>query len=91
MAIDDSMPKDSVLDWKDMFIKLGEASGRPFDVRARMEQCIKDAGFINIQTQDYRVSMGTWPKLQVYKDAGRANKTQIAVGMEGWYVLPIIL
>ena len=78
------MPEDSVLNWKDMFDKLGEASGRPFDVRTRMEQRMKDAGFINVKTQDYKVPVGTWPRLQVYKDAGRVNKTQIAVGMEGW-------
>lgn len=76
------MPEDSVFDWKDRFIKPGEASGRPFDVCARMEQLIKDAGFVDVQTQDYKVPVETFPKLQVYKDAGRVNKTRIALGME---------
>lgn len=83
-SVDDSLPEDSPLRWGKMFAEIGEKSGRPFDIQDRMEGKIGDTGFINVQKQEYKVPIGTWPQLKVYKDAGRVNKTQILQGMEGW-------
>lgn len=38
-----------------------------------MRRDIEEAGFINLDEKDYKVPVGTWPKLQVYKDAGQVN------------------
>lgn len=67
-----------------MFREIAEASGRPFDVTERMENRIRATGFTNIQRQEYKVPIGTWPQLKVYKDAGRAAKAQQLQGIEGW-------
>ena len=83
-SVDGPIPGDSVLNWKDMIYQLAEDAGRPFDVHARMKERMEAAGFKNIQMQEYKVPMGTWPKMEVYKDAGRVNKTQFMRGVEGW-------
>lgn len=82
--MDDSLPADSVLNYRDMWFKIGEASNRPIDTQERMEARIRATGFTNVQRQDYKVPIGTWPKLQVYKDAGRVSKQQFLSGVEGW-------
>lgn len=86
---DDTLPSDSILvPLREMFIKAAARSGRPLDTMLQMRSRIEAAGFVNVQQQDYKMPIGTWPKLQVYKDAGKANRLQIRSGMEGWYVFP---
>lgn len=82
--MDDSLPKDSVLNYRDMWLEIGERSDRPIDTEERMEGRIRAAGFINVQRQNYKAPIGTWPKLPVYKDAGRVSKEQFLSGIEGW-------
>lgn len=83
---DDTMPKDSMLatQWRDLHIPMGERADRPLDAHDTMRGRIEAAGFINVHQQDYKCPLGTWPSLQVYKDAGRACKQQFKQGMEGW-------
>ena len=66
-----------------MFFEIGEAANRPFDVTDRMEDRIRAAGFTNVQTQDYNIPLVAWPKLQIYKGAGRVNKQYFSSGVEG--------
>lgn len=49
-----------------------------------MQSRIEAAGFTNIQVQNYKFPVGTWPKHPIYKDAGRVNKVRVQSGMEGW-------
>lgn len=82
---DDTLPEDSILrTWKELFIDCGARAGRPLDTRDRIEDRVRAAGFISVQSTDYKLPLGEWPKLQVYKDAGRVYKTMCNVGMDGW-------
>ena len=84
---DDTLPADSMLrGLKETFIECAEKAGRPLDTMDKMKSRIEEAGFINLQHQDYKLPIGTWPKLQVWKDAGRVCKKQFMVGMDGWFV-----
>lgn len=82
---DGTLPVDSVLStWGADMTACAERAGRPVDTMDTMRERIEEAGFINVQQQDYKMPVGTWPKLQVYKDAGRANKEQLLNGLEGY-------
>lgn len=54
------------------------------DIYHTFEQSIEEAGFINVHKTDYKVPIGEWPRLQVYKDAGRVCKKAMKNGLEGW-------
>ena len=48
-------------------------------MRARIEA----AGFINVNEKVYKVPIGEWAKNPVMKEAGKFNKMQALMGMEG--------
>ena len=83
---DGSLPADSLLSsqWRTMYLPMAERAGRPMDMADTMRASIEEAGFINVHQQEYKAPLGDWPRLQVYKDAGRVNKKQILSGLEGW-------
>lgn len=51
-----------------------------------MRSRIEAAGFTNIQQQDYKMPLGTWPKHPVYRDAGRVNIQMLKNGLEGVFL-----
>ena len=55
------------------FLKAGARPGRPLDTTERMRSRSEAAGFTNIQKQDYKMPLGTWPKHHVYRDARRVT------------------
>lgn len=68
------MPKDSILaNLGPLCIASCAKSGSPLDNMYTMRRDIEAAGFINLQERDYKCLIGTWPKLQVYKDAGKVH------------------
>lgn len=56
--------------------------GHPVNILGTLEQSIKDAGFINVKTKDYKIPVRSWPKHPVYKEAGRLNLEQVDTGLE---------
>lgn len=44
----------------------------------------KKQGSSTFHKIDYKVPIGDWPKLQVYKDSGRVSLKQFKTGLEGW-------
>lgn len=84
---DGSLPVDSVLaekTWRTPFLRMAAAAGRPLDTYDKMKEQIAEAGFVNVQSQDYKMPMGIWPSHPTYKDAGRVNKPMWKAGVEGW-------
>lgn len=59
-------------------------ANKPLTIYDNMQQWIEEAGFINVHKADYKVPCGDWPRLQVYKDAGRVSLKQLKAGLEGW-------
>lgn len=84
---DGTLPSDSILTtWGNVMSACAERADRPFDTIYKMRGRMEEAGFVNVQQQDYKAPVGTWPKMQIYKDAGRVNLKGIMAGLEG-YVL----
>lgn len=83
---DGTLPEESILnkEFKAMFTACAQRADRPLDTMDHMKDWIGDAGFTNVQYQDYKLPLGPWPKLQVYKDAGRVTARQFKTGIEGW-------
>lgn len=83
---DGSLPKDSMIEtnFRQLFLDCGARANRPLDTIDTMRSGIEAAGFINVQQQDYKQPIGSWPKLSVYKDAGWACKEQFLRGVEGY-------
>lgn len=44
---------------------------------------IEDAGFINVHEKTWKVPVGEWAKHPLMKEAGKFNKMQTLMGMEG--------
>lgn len=49
-----------------------------------MRSGIEAAGFINVQEKMNRSSLGTWPRHEVHKDAGRLGMHAFKTGIEEW-------
>lgn len=82
---DSSLPSDSVLiECATLTHRAAEKAGRPVDTYEKVLPRIEAAGFTNIQTQEYKMPMGAWPKHPTWKDAGRVNKDVYKRGIEGW-------
>lgn len=60
-----------------------EKAGRPVDTYEKVLPRIEAAGFTNIQTQEYKMPMGAWPKHPTWKDVGKVNKDAISRGLRG--------
>ncbi|EFR01251.1 hypothetical protein MGYG_04255 [Nannizzia gypsea CBS 118893] len=71
---------------KEAFIEIGINS----NPGAECGSWLKDAGFINITTQKYKVPLGTWPKDKHLKVVGAFNLLQHSEGLGGIANLPLI-
>ena len=79
------MPADSYLaKWGALAQACAVKTGKPLDVYDHFEKRIEEAGFINIHKTEYKAPYGAWPKLPVYKDAGRIGLKTMKGGLEGW-------
>ncbi|KAH9819837.1 Methyltransferase domain-containing protein [Teratosphaeria destructans] len=82
---DGSLAPDSLLaGWGPTFMPCGERAGRPLDVQATMRAKIEKAGFVNVQEHLFKTPVGTWPKNQILKQAGRINYSHWSDGLEGY-------
>lgn len=63
-----------------MFLRCAKMAGRELDTTDHLIRRIEAAGFTNVQSQDYKMPIGTWPKHPIYKDAGRVNMVQMKTG-----------
>lgn len=67
-----------------MILAAGERAERPLDVMEKMRSRMEAAGFMNVHQHDYKMPIGTWPKLRIYKDAGRVCQAQAEAGVAGF-------
>lgn len=87
---DGTMPADSYLAKNHkLMVDSGNNANRPLTMIYDMQRMVEETGFVNVHKTDYKFPIGEWPKLQVYKDAGRVALNQIKNGIEGWWVVPL--
>lgn len=79
------MPADSYLAKNHkLMVDSGNNANRPLTMIYDMQRMVEETGFVNVHKTDYKFPLGEWPKLQVYKDAGRVALNQMKNGIEGW-------
>ena len=82
---DDGTLADDMLlkEWGPMFLRCAEQTGKKLDTEEKMKGRIEAAGFVNVHERMYKVPVGDWAKNPMLKEAGRFQKMQFLVGMEG--------
>ena len=55
----------------------------------KLEQWVKDAGFINVRHRIVKVPNGMWPRDPKFKEIGIWNHTHLMMGLEGLLMRPL--
>jgi trans-aconitate methyltransferase len=85
MSDDGTLPLGSLLDgWGQNFLDCAQRAGRPLDTQLTMKARIEAAGFVDVQEVVYKCPIGSWPKDNRLKDAGRINLVHWSSSLEGW-------
>ncbi|KAK1464519.1 methyltransferase domain-containing protein [Colletotrichum cuscutae] len=72
------------LKWDKLFIEACTSIGREACPGPKLEDWIKEAGFINVTHQRFKMPIGAWPKDPHYKDIGMCNLIQVLDGLEAF-------
>ncbi|KAK1599180.1 methyltransferase domain-containing protein [Colletotrichum navitas] len=70
--------------WVDKFFEACKLVNREPNPGPKLEGWVKDAGFVNITHQKFKIPIGDWPKDPHYKECGLINLIQILDGLEGF-------
>lgn len=70
--------------WGDVVSKLGERSGKSFNIWAESKERIERAGFVDVVETRYKWPMNAWPKDPKLKELGLWNQLRIYDGVEGY-------
>ncbi|KAK1971841.1 methyltransferase domain-containing protein [Colletotrichum sublineola] len=68
----------------DGFIQACRLINREPNPGPKLEGWVRDAGFVNITHQRFKIPIGDWPKDPHYKECGLINLMQTLDGMEGF-------
>ncbi|KAK1762822.1 putative sam dependent protein [Phialemonium atrogriseum] len=77
--------------WCDLFWKAGDKLGRTFRIArdGQMEKYMKEAGFVDIVHQHWKVPIGGWPQDPKLKRVGQYNGLFIDQSLDGFAVYPV--
>ncbi|KAJ4227927.1 hypothetical protein NW759_004016 [Fusarium solani] len=70
-----------------MYEEGGKALGRPFFVSELQVEGLKEAGFVDIKTVDYKMPIGSWPKDPKMAQVGRFVQLTLENDLEGYSLL----
>lgn len=76
MIVSDDRPfsRDHVYASWELFVhKASEKTGKTLNLIAENESWIKEAGFVEVQTEKFKLPIGQWPKGERLKEVGRWN------------------
>ncbi|KAF6821434.1 methyltransferase domain-containing protein [Colletotrichum musicola] len=72
------------LRWSKLLNEACEKFGKEPCPGPKLEGWVKDAGFVNVTHQKFKIPVGPWPKDPHYKDLGMRNMIQVLNGLEGF-------
>ena len=77
--------------WYRLFFEAGDKVGRTFRIArdGRMERYMRDAGFIDIVHQQWKVPIGGWPQDPKLKQVGQLNGLFIDQSLDGFAIYPV--
>ncbi|KAI8156338.1 Secondary metabolism regulator LAE1 [Colletotrichum sp. SAR 10_70] len=70
--------------WNTQFIDATVSIGRESRPGPKLEQWVRDAGFVNVRHFVHKWPIGPWPKDAYYKDIGMCNLIQLLDGLEAF-------
>lgn len=79
--------------WSKTLLFAAEQLGKTFAIYDFNEDLIREAGFIDVQKQTFKVPVGPWPRDPKMKELGQWNKLFCLEGLESWslYLLSTVL
>jgi len=85
LADDGTVPEDSILlEWVRNLYKATDQLGKTCLVGPPMADWLKDAGYINVKQDVYKLPIGTWPKNKDDKEIGAFNLINMLDATEGY-------
>lgn len=85
---DNSVDPDSALaQWGSILIGCGKKLGRSLETVNSFKPAIENAGFTNIHDHYFKCPLGSWPKDERLKEAGKMNLESWSNGLEGFALL----
>ncbi|KAF2090434.1 S-adenosyl-L-methionine-dependent methyltransferase [Saccharata proteae CBS 121410] len=82
---DGSLGEDSQMwRWIKTLVEAGEAQGRDACPGKRLEQWVRERGFVNVHHEVFKVPIGAWPRDPLKKKVGMMNLIQSLEGLEGF-------
>ncbi|CAI7642155.1 unnamed protein product [Penicillium discolor] len=82
---DGSLKKEHQLyGWGDMFIRCSERAGRSLTTHETMRDAIKEAGFVDVHEEKYKIPLGPWARDNILKEAGHLQHGHWNAALEGW-------
>ncbi|KAH8892458.1 S-adenosyl-L-methionine-dependent methyltransferase [Thozetella sp. PMI_491] len=77
--------------WCELFWRAGNKTGRTFRIArdGRMEQYMRDAGFVDIVHKQWKVPIGGWPQDPKLKRIGLFNGLFIDQSLDGFAIYPV--
>lgn len=91
---DGSVTEDHFMaQWSKTLLFAAEQLGKTFAIYDFNEDLIREAGFIDVQKQTFKVPVGPWPRDPKMKELGQWNKLFCLEGLESWslYLLSTVL
>ena len=70
--------------WGDIFIKCAERAGRSLRTHETMRNAIKEAGFVDVHEEKYKIPLGPWARNNILKETGHLQYSHWNAALEGW-------
>lgn len=77
-------PEHAFQQWITTFIDASKSWGRDPSPGLGLEGWVKEAGFVNVRHEIFKLPIGGWPREKRKKDAGLFNLVQVLDGLEGF-------
>ena len=75
---------DEVMSWLKHIINASNIVGRESRVGPKLEQWVKDTGFINVVHRKFKIPLGSWPREPFMKQLGTWSRANLLDGLEGF-------
>lgn len=77
-------PEGHIAHWGEIFSGCANRLGRPIETVNTARAAIEKAGFTNVHEEYFKIPIGSWPKNEKLKEAGKMNRIMWSGGLEGF-------
>ncbi|USP82267.1 hypothetical protein yc1106_09541 [Curvularia clavata] len=88
LSDDNSIPENSgYIESARLYFEIAEKMGAPLDAPRSWNAQMKEAGFVNVQDEVFKLPMGTWPRSKRLRTVGKLEQIMILEGGFEAYML----